>query len=208
MTARSPWRTRLYDVLATMTLGGKVLDLGGSRKSAYVKNFKGDFEYTVANLEGEDTRDIVLNLEEPFSMLETGLYDYVLGMNVLEHIYNYQNVVAETQRILKPGGTAIFAVPFLIQVHPSPNDHWRYTKQTLERLFGDAGFSRVTVESVGSGAFGAAAQLLFGIIKIPLLRYLVRIFAETLDSFIAKFSFGKNYSKEFYPLGYIITVTK
>ncbi len=207
MTVRSLWRTLLYKRLAELSLSGEVIDLGGSRKSAYSKDFKGDFKLTMANLEADTNQDISLNLEEPFS-LKDAQYDHVLCINVLEHIFNYQNVISETKRILKPGGTAIFAVPFLIQVHPSPHDHWRFTGETLERLFKDAGFSEVTVEPIGTGVFGATSQILFNFWKFGIVRQASILTSTFVDAIIARLPIGKNYSKNFYPLGYVVSVRK
>lgn len=204
MSVRSLWRTLLYDKLATIPLYGAVIDLGGSRKSAYLKNFKGDYTLTVANLEADETRDVLVDLEQPFS-IQSAQYDVVLCINVLEHIYNFQNVISETKRILKPGGEAIFAVPFLVQVHPSPHDHWRFTAETLQRLFSDAGFREVKVEAIGTGVFGASAQIKFNLLKLPILRFIANHVASALDSLITKSSVGKNFSKDFYPLGYVVT---
>ncbi len=207
MIARSPWRTLLYNKLATLELKGSVIDLGGSRKSAYTNNFKGAFNLTVANFEGEGPDDIALNLEQAFPV-QSEQYDVVLCINVLEHIFNYQNVIDETRRILNPGGQAIFAVPFLIQVHPSPNDHWRYTKQTLERLFSGAGFTGVTVEAVGTGVFSAIIQMKFNLLHFKILRFLTYKFAVICDYLLVNIFKANNYSKEFYPLGYVVTVRK
>jgi SAM-dependent methyltransferase len=207
MIARSPWRTLLYDQLAAFSLQGKVIDLGGSRKSAYIKNFKGDFVLTVADLHVDNDADIEINLEEPFA-IKDGEYDFALCINLLEHIFNYQNVIHETKRILKTGGQAIFAVPFLIQVHPSPRDHWRFTAETLERLFTEAGFSNVRVESVGTGVFGALAQLRFGLLHFPILRKLDALVSKVLDGVVESVLSKSTYNKEFYPLGYIIIAKK
>lgn len=205
MTVRSPWRTLLYNRLSTVVLTGKGIDLGGSRKSAYSNGFKGNFELTVANLDVEHPQDIRLNLEEKFS-IQDSTYDFVLCINVLEHIFNYQNVIGETKRILKPNGTAIFAVPFLIQVHPSPHDHWRFTGETLERLFKEAGFSEVSVEAIGTGVSGAVTQLQFNFLKFGFLRQIAIYTSNFFDGVFARFSAGKNFSKNFYPLGYVVSV--
>lgn len=207
MTVRSPWRTLLYKKLATVSLSGSVIDLGGSRKSAYVTRFGGTFTLTIANLDGEESRDIAVDLEQPFSILDAQ-YDHVLCINVLEHIFNYHNVISETYRILKPGGQAVFAVPFLVQVHPSPHDHWRFTGETLQRLFTEAGFSEVMVEPIGTGVCGATAQIKFNLLKFAPLRALVHAAAYVLDTLIALLPGTKNFSKDFYPLGYVVIVNK
>jgi SAM-dependent methyltransferase len=150
---------------------------------------------------------VFVDLEKPFQ-IQDAQYDYVLCINVLEHIFNYQNVIAETKRILKPGGQAIIAVPFLIQVHPSPHDHWRFTGETLERLFTEAGFTEVKVEAIGTGVFGAATQLKFNILQVPFIRAVEAAFSSFLDSSINRLFKGSMYSKDFYPLGYVVQMRK
>ena len=42
----------------------------------------------------------------------------------------------------------IFAVPFLIAFHPSPNDYWRYTEETLTKICEQAGFRDIEIKVV------------------------------------------------------------
>lgn len=207
MIARSPWRTLLYEKLATIALQGEVIDLGGSRKSAYTNDFKGNFKLTVANFEAAEIGDIALDLEKPFPMNDES-YHAALCINVLEHIFNYQTVISETYRILKPDGQAIFAVPFLIQVHPSPHDYWRFTNETLMRLFTEAGFTQVAVEPIGTGVCSAIVQMKSNLLHFALLRKVANILAFTGDKVLSRAYKKKTFSKEFYTLGYVVTVKK
>ncbi|MCA9360812.1 methyltransferase domain-containing protein [Candidatus Kaiserbacteria bacterium] len=207
MTVRSPWRKLLYEELSGISLDGRILDLGGSRKSDYPKNFVGEFDLDMANLEVDNENDIKIDLEKPFPIADF-TFDGVLCINVLEHIYNYRNVINETRRILKTGGTAIFAVPFLVQVHPSPNDHWRFTGDTLERLFKDAGFEEVRVEAVGTGVYGAVSQLKFNALHFPILRFISIKLGFLLDKLLENLFKGEMYTKDFYPLGYVVYANK
>lgn len=54
--------------------------------------------------------------------------------NVLEHVEEPAEVVAEIYRVLEDGGTAYFCNPFLYPFHASPNDFYRWT---------DAGFLKM-----------------------------------------------------------------
>jgi ubiquinone/menaquinone biosynthesis C-methylase UbiE len=40
-------------------------------------------------------------------------YDLVFLIEVLEHVHNPQKALSEIYRVLKPGGTLIFSVPFI-----------------------------------------------------------------------------------------------
>lgn len=52
-----------------------------------------------------------MNLEEPLNALESCRFDWVLCLDVLEHLNNPFNLVLEMHRILKPNGRAIINVP-------------------------------------------------------------------------------------------------
>lgn len=52
---------------------------------------------------------MVFDIQEPFS-IESGTFDALLSMNVLEHIYGFDNALLETSRVLKKGG--VFFLPF------------------------------------------------------------------------------------------------
>lgn len=64
----------------------------------------------------------------------SGAFDAVIMLSVLEHVYEYQKAIAEVTRVLKPGGTLILGVPFFYPLHDLPNDYWRFSPNTLERL--------------------------------------------------------------------------
>lgn len=44
-------------------------------------------------------------------------FDYIIGMDVLEHSIYYHNFIMETHRLLKPGGSAIFMLPIITEDH-------------------------------------------------------------------------------------------
>jgi hypothetical protein len=50
---------------------------------------------------------------------------------------NPSGVIAETLRILRPGGELIGLIPFMQGVHASPYDFQRYTSEGLRVLFDD-----------------------------------------------------------------------
>jgi SAM-dependent methyltransferase len=70
--------------------------------------------------------------------------------NVLEHIYEPKRLLAETRRILEPGGTMLVVVPFFIKLHQPPYDFYRYTGFALDRMCCEAGFTSVRVEPIGN----------------------------------------------------------
>jgi SAM-dependent methyltransferase len=79
-------------------------------------------------------------------------FDTVLCNAVLEHVEHVDRVVAELVRVLRPGGHAVIAIPFLQPFHPCPGDYRRYTKEGLVALGEGAGLAAVEVNPVHSAA--------------------------------------------------------
>ncbi len=64
-------------------------------------------------------------------------FDSVFLMEVLEHVHDPHKAISEIYRVLKPGGTLVFSVPFIFPLHDRPHDYFRYTKYGLELLLRD-----------------------------------------------------------------------
>ncbi|MEK7482516.1 MAG: methyltransferase domain-containing protein, partial [Patescibacteria group bacterium] len=79
--------------------------------------------------------------------------DNILAFNLFEHIFHHQFLIKEIFRVLRPGGQLIGSVPFLVKIHPDPNDYFRYSAQALEALFQKTGFQEIRVDYVGKGPF-------------------------------------------------------
>ncbi|HEX8573629.1 MAG TPA: class I SAM-dependent methyltransferase [Allosphingosinicella sp.] len=79
-------------------------------------------------------------------------FDSILCNAVLEHVEKVDEVVAELARVLRPGGHAVIAVPFLQPYHQCPADYRRYTREGLVALGEKAGLSAVAVNPVHSAA--------------------------------------------------------
>jgi SAM-dependent methyltransferase len=81
-----------------------------------------------------------------------GSFDTLLCNAVLEHVEKVDEVVAELARVLKPGGHAVIAVPFLQPYHECPGDFRRYTREGLIALGEKAGLVAIEVNPVHSAA--------------------------------------------------------
>jgi SAM-dependent methyltransferase len=64
----------------------------------------------------------------------------------------------EIERILRPGGHAIFSVPHVWFYHPHPSDHWRFTQEGVLKLCRSAGLEPLTLLAQG-GSLATAAQV-------------------------------------------------
>ena len=72
---------------------------------------------TVLNLDAHAQPDVFADLEQPLPFADRS-FDTVLAMNVLEHVYRYEQLLRESFRVLRSGG-GDHRGSVLFQVHPS-----------------------------------------------------------------------------------------
>jgi SAM-dependent methyltransferase len=106
---------------------GLVLDCGAGSRDTYLPN--------VINLEvvAYDSTDVVAVAEQV--PLRDGSVDAVISSAVLEHVRRPWLAAQEIARVLKPGGAAYVAVPFLQPLHGYPNHYFNMTGDGLASLF-------------------------------------------------------------------------
>lgn len=205
-------RTLEYQEISKLKINGKILDLGGDRRSGYHELIKGEHEIFVVNINKECGADFNFDIEQKFP-LASETYDAILCLNVLEHIFNYQNVLNESYRVLREKGKFIGAVPFLFNVHGSPDDYFRYTKSALERMFRQSGFREVKIKELGSGLFSVIYQLKFGIYRPDIMKIIARKYHLLLDKILIhqilkSIRPSHHLSEKHLPLGYFLIAEK
>lgn len=80
----------------------------------------------------------------------TGEYDVVICEQVLEHVIDPDAAVRNLRRLARPGGQILVSTPFLIRLHGSPNDYWRFTPLGLQTLLERQGLVVDLVASWGN----------------------------------------------------------
>ena len=124
---------------------------------------------------------------------EAGAFDSALCTSVLEHLEEPEAAIRECHRLLKPGGVAIYSLPFIWHLHEEPRDFYRYTKYGLAHLFEKCGFEVIEIKAL-SGFFTTFGTLLAyyvmrlnrGVMRwtglAPLLAFSFQLAAWGLDS--------------------------
>lgn len=138
-------------------LGGKLLDFGCGRKP-YCNLFSNVKEYVGIDIEvsghphKESLVDIYYNGKViPF---DDEYFDSIFCSEVIEHVFNVEEVLSEIHRVLKVDGIALFTFPFAYQEHEKPYDFARYTSYASKHIFEKNGFK--IIEQRKAGHFSVA----------------------------------------------------
>ena len=107
------------------TLRGRVLDVGCGQ-TPYRHWLVGASEYVGLDVTPDSRADIVV---EPGTVwpFANASFDAILATQVLEHVRDFDNVLREIDRVMKPGGTVVISVPFIYNEHGVPEDFRRFS---------------------------------------------------------------------------------
>mgnify|MGYP006278489547 CR=1 FL=1 len=207
MKTKSFLRREEYKALSKVAVNGRVLDVGGSTKSGYHELIGGQHTIITGNIEASYGADVIFDAEKKWPF-KNDSFEGVLFINILEHLYHYSEALDEACRVLKPGGLVVGVVPFMFNVHACPHDHFRYTRDTLERLLSERGFAHVQVRELGTGAFSVIYHCLLGFVRWQWLATpLIGLFGG-IDRFILKIKPNNKMSAREMPLGYFFEAYK
>jgi len=141
-------------------LSGNLLDIGCGTKpykdmlSPFVEEHVGvDHEETLHDKSNVDLFGTAYEIPS-----DNESFDSAICTAVLEHLEEPEQALRECYRVLKPGGTAIYSVPFIWHLHEEPRDFYRYTKYGLKYLFEKAGFEVLQITPL-SGFWVTFGQL-------------------------------------------------
>lgn len=192
-------RIHMNLAFANHSLRGEVLDVGGGRNPDYFSYFQKEHMTSLRSIDGSSHQ---IDFEtDPLPFADKSI-DTVILSNVLEHIYNHSFLVAEIKRILTQKGRVVGFVPFWVGYHADPHDYFRYTNEALVRIFGDAGFTHISITACEVGPFLANFNTI--VLSLPRvirpLMYLLYWIPNRLFKTFRPRSFARN------PLGYVFNV--
>lgn len=127
---------------------GRILDFGAG-SSPYRQLFHCD-EYVPVDLESSghpaDRKKATVYYDGRTLPFQDERFDFILCSEVLEHVFNLDEILSELNRVLRHGGTLLITVPFAWEEHEQPYDFARYTSFGLRHVLENHGFE---VESIG-----------------------------------------------------------
>jgi len=150
----TPWRQANWKFLLAqmdrLSPGSVILDVGaghGDFTTALAKH-----EWIALDIYPYPELDIICDLTQvnPFRLAS---FDAVVLMNVLEHVCDSRTLLTNLAALLKPGGTLLVAIPFLIKIHQAPYDFVRYTEYALSQLGQGAGLELASLEAYDDPVF-------------------------------------------------------
>ncbi len=117
---------------------GAVLEVG-SKDYGSTMPFRRDLgysgRYVGLDLEAGTGVDLVGDLSESLCGLEPGSFSLVICCSVLEHVKRPWEMAANIERLLRPGGTAFVAVPWVWRYHGYPEDYFRFSHRGIMAMF-------------------------------------------------------------------------
>lgn len=85
--------------------------------------------------------------------------DCAIATELFEHLPNLAATLQEIRRVMKPGGRLFFTVPFLWPLHDMPQDEYRYTPFSLQRILLHSGYCNMEIAAHG-GWDASLAQMI------------------------------------------------
>jgi len=198
----------------TVSRDTRVLDIGCGIKP--YRALFGTPSYTGIDIKGgghaDDSKTVDAYYDGAHVPFPNASFDAVLCTQVLEHADDPAAIVSEAARVLTPGGSAFFSMPFVYPEHEIPYDFRRFTRYEHTRLFAAAGFSDIQIFPT-TGFFATFAQL-FSIMcfeaihfRAPILKALLTFFIFAPTQAFALF-LDWLFRKPAPTLDYVITATK
>ncbi len=105
----------------------RILVIGGGRRSEGVERIAGLDGIELIETDVYPGPNVDLLADGLSLPLDDGAVDGVISQWVIEHVADPWRLVAETARVLKPGGLVYSEAPFIQQVHEGRYDFFRFT---------------------------------------------------------------------------------
>ncbi|HYE56614.1 MAG TPA: methyltransferase domain-containing protein [Chitinophagaceae bacterium] len=133
-------------------LKGRLLDFGCGRKP-FASLFTVE-EYVGVDMEqtGHDHTNSKIDVfyDGKHLPFPDASFDSLFCSEVIEHIFNPDEILPEINRVLKPGAKALITVPFCWNEHEVPYDYARYSSFGITHLLSKHGFRVIELRKSGN----------------------------------------------------------
>jgi len=130
-------------------LKGRLMDFGCGSKP-YKALFNNVSEYIGVDYKGEGHSHVNEQIDVYYDgktiPFPDNYFDSILTNEVLEHVFNIDEIVGELYRVLKPGGKILITTPFAWMEHEAPVDFGRYSSFGMKQLLERNRFSIIEME--------------------------------------------------------------
>ena len=188
-------------------LSGDCLEFGANKKISrnFLNSKSLQYRTFLSNIDNSSKKFIKIDIEKKINHKKK--YDNVIFFNILEHLSETNKSIKNVNLLLKKNGQIIGSTPFLYRVHGAPNDYYRFTKSSLEKILKDNRFKNIDIKEIGSGPFLASFSILRGYLKfLPGIYHVLLAAILVLDKIISGISNTK--PNKIYPIGYIFSAKK
>lgn len=147
-------RRRLYAAIKKNAplLKGRILDLGCGSKP-YKHLFINAQEYIGVDIENpahdHSKEDINVFYDGKTIPFDNNHFDSIFFSEVLEHVFNPNEIVKEINRVLKNNSMLFLTTPFIWDEHEEPNDYGRYTSFGIKHFLENNGFEIIHFQKTG-----------------------------------------------------------
>ena len=125
--------------------GLKILDIGSGKhfiEKIYPELKENNFfRLDIAN---RGYVDIIADLQKDSYFQKC--FDVVICLNVLEHVYKFEDFVNNMSNLVKKDGILLLSVPYNSGLHYLPNDYFRMSHYALKRLLEEKNFKIESIE--------------------------------------------------------------
>jgi SAM-dependent methyltransferase len=161
---------------------GRLLDIGCGNKP-YKELFPHVSEYFGCDVAQSNMNTVDLLCPADKIPLPDMSFDVILSTQTIEHVENYNGLLEEAFRLLKPGCFLYVSGPMYWYLHEQPHDFHRFTKYGLEKGLKRAGFHVQSIEPNG-GKWSVLGLVLIHTIPRRLCRGIIRRLINHMSLFL------------------------
>jgi SAM-dependent methyltransferase len=162
---------KLYKQLQKYT-SGNVLDVGGSdfflTATKKKLNFKSwvtlevseDELHSLQSKISDERVSVIVDNGCDMKSVDSDKFDTILNIQVLEHVYQPEQMVKECARVLKVGGRGIFLIPQTGSIHMVPHFFQNFSRFWIEEVMKENSLKIIQLDALG-GVWSTIASRMF-----------------------------------------------